>query len=177
MGLGYPGGPALSALAESGRPSSYHFPRPMTGKPGLDFSFSGLKTHALLTLEKAPGDRQSQADIARAFIDAVVDTLVIKCRRAMEETGLRTLVAAGGVSANRQLRERLLTLARESGGEVYFPRMEFCTDNGAMIAYAGYLRLKSGQREPLSFTAQARWKMDELPKIRIQESEVRSQDN
>ena len=165
LGLRYPGGPALSALAESGRSAIYHFPRPMTGKPGLDFSFSGLKTHALLTLEKAPGDRQSRADIARAFVDAVVETLVIKCRRALEETGLRTLVAAGGVSANRQLREQLVSLARDMGGAVYFPRMEFCTDNGAMIAYAGYLRLKAGHQEPLSFSAQARWKMEELPVI------------
>jgi N6-L-threonylcarbamoyladenine synthase len=162
LGLGYPGGPALSALAESGRPDRYHFPRPMTGKPGLDFSFSGLKTHALLTMEKAPDDPQSRADIARAFVDAVVDTLTIKCRRAMETTGLRTLVAAGGVSANRQLREQLTSLAMKMGGEVYFPRPEFCTDNGAMIAYAGYLRLKAGQQEPLSFSARARWKMEDL---------------
>ena len=162
LGLGYPGGPALSVLAESGRPDRYHFPRPMTSKPGLDFSFSGLKTHALLTLDKAPDDPQSRADIARAFVDAVVETLVIKCRRAMEETGLRTLVAAGGVSANRQLRAQLISLARTMGGEVYFPRPEFCTDNGAMIAYAGYLRLKAGQQEPLSFSARARWPMDEL---------------
>ena len=162
LGLGYPGGPALSTLAESGRPDRYHFPRQMTAKPGLDFSFSGLKTHALLTLEKAADDQQSRADIARAFVDAVVETLVIKCRRAMEETGSRTLVAAGGVSANRQLREQLIGLARKTGGEVHFPRPEFCTDNGAMIAYAGYLRLKDGQREPLSFSAQARWEMEEL---------------
>ena len=162
LGLGYPGGPALSVLAESGRPDRYHFPRPMTSKPGLDFSFSGLKTHALLTLDKAPDDPQSRADIARAFVDAVVETLVIQCRRAMEETGLRTLVAAGGVSANRQLRAQLISLARTMGGEVYFPRPEFCTDNGAMIAYAGYLRLKAGQQEPLSFSARARWPMDEL---------------
>jgi len=162
LGLGYPGGPALSALAESGRPDRYHFPRPMTNKPGLDFSFSGLKTHALLTLEKAPDNPQSRADIARAFVDAVVETLVIKCRRAMEETGIRTLVAAGGVSANRQLREHLTSLAGNMGGEVYFPRLEFCTDNGAMIAYAGYLRLKAGQQEPLSFSARARWNMEEL---------------
>ena len=166
LGLDYPGGPALSSLAESGRPDRYHFPRPMTGKPGLDFSFSGLKTHALLTLEKAPDDQQSRADIARAFVDAVVETLVIKCRRAMEVTGLRTLVAAGGVSANHQLREQLAILARTMGGEVYFPRPEFCTDNGAMIAYAGYLRLKGGQQESLSFSARARWPMEELSVVR-----------
>jgi N6-L-threonylcarbamoyladenine synthase len=175
LGLGYPGGPALSALAESGRPDRYHFPRPMTAKPGLDFSFSGLKTHALLTLEKAAKDRQTRADIAHAFVEAVVETLVIKCRRAMEETGLQTLVAAGGVSANSQLRAQLTKLAGKTGGKVYFPRPEFCTDNGAMIAYAGYLRLKAGQQEPLSFSARARWKIDELSEIRIQNSGVRSQ--
>ena len=147
----------------------------MTAKPGLDFSFSGLKTHALLTLEKAAKDRQTRADIAHAFVEAVVETLVIKCRRAMEETGLQTLVAAGGVSANSQLRAQLTKLAGKTGGKVYFPRPEFCTDNGAMIAYAGYLRLKAGQQEPLSFSARARWKIDELSEIRIQNSGVRSQ--
>lgn len=163
LGLGYPGGPALSALALSGRPGVYHFPRPMTARPGLDFSFSGLKTHAMLTLEQAPDDPQARADIARAFVEAVVDTLVVKCRRALEETGIRTLVAAGGVSANRQLREQLTSQVEKMGGAVYFPRLEFCTDNGAMIAYAGYLRLRAGQSEPLSLSARARWDMEELP--------------
>jgi putative glycoprotease GCP len=166
LGLGYPGGPALSALAEQGKPGRFHFPRPLTGKPGLDFSFSGLKTHALVTLNSVADQQEARADIARAFVDAVVDTLVIKCRRALEETGLRTLVAAGGVSANRQLRQSLARLAEEKGGEVYFPRPEFCTDNGAMIAYAGYLRLQAGQQEPLSFSAQARWKMENLSLVR-----------
>ena len=135
----------------------------MTARPGLDFSFSGLKTHAMLTLEQAPDDPQARADIARAFVEAVVDTLVVKCRRALEETGIRTLVAAGGVSANRQLREQLTSQVEKMGGAVYFPRLEFCTDNGAMIAYAGYLRLRAGQSEPLSLSARARWDMEELP--------------
>ncbi len=163
LGLGYPGGPALAKLAEQGNPARYRFPRPMTDRPGMDFSFSGLKTYALNTITIEDNDPQTRADIARAFIDAVVDTLVIKSLRAMEETGLRTLVVAGGVSANRQLRHRLRELGRQIGALVYFPRPEFCTDNGAMIAYAGFLRLHAGQQEPLSFTVRARWPMAELP--------------
>lgn len=162
LGLGYPGGPALSALAEKGQPGRFHFPRPMTDRPGLDFSFSGLKTHALNIINAESNDEKTHADIARAFIDAVVDTLVIKCRRAMEETGLNVLIAAGGVSANKQLRQGLKKLADEKGGGVYFPRPEFCTDNGAMIAYAGALKLQAGNCEPLSFYARARWPMTEL---------------
>lgn len=162
LGLGYPGGPALSAQAEKGHPGRFHFPRPMTDRPGLDFSFSGLKTHALNMINSEKNDAQTRADIARAFVDAVVDTLVIKCRRAMEETGLNMLVAAGGVSANKQLRQELNQLVAEAGGKVFFPRMEFCTDNGAMIAYAGALKLQAGKSEPLSFFARARWPMKEL---------------
>lgn len=162
LGLGYPGGPALSALAQRGVPGRYQFPRPMTDRPGLDFSFSGLKTSALNTVNAEADDEQTRADIARAFIDAVVDTLQIKCRRAIRETGVRQLVVAGGVSANRQLREALQELASEEDGRVYFPRPEFCTDNGAMIAYAGYLRIVAGEREPLSFRVRPRWPMDEL---------------
>ena len=162
LGLGYPGGPALSALAEKGKPGRFEFPRPMTDRPGLDFSFSGLKTCAVNTIHRENDDQQTRADIARAFIDAVVDTLVIKCRRAMEATGTNTLIAAGGVSANSQLREGLHKLARQMGGRVYFPRLEFCTDNGAMIAYAGCLKLQAGAAEPLSFYARPRWPMTEL---------------
>jgi N6-L-threonylcarbamoyladenine synthase len=162
LGLGYPGGPALSALAERGRPGHFHFPRPMTGRPGLDFSFSGLKTHVVYTVREHADDEQTRADIARAFVDAVVDTMVIKCRRAMQETGLRQVIAAGGVSANRQLRKELVIMADQEGGRVFFPRPEFCTDNGAMIAYAGYLRLRAGQREPLAFAAHPRWPLGEL---------------
>jgi len=160
LGLGYPGGPALSALADRGRTGNYRFPRPMTNRPGLDFSFSGLKTHALLTIQDAGADQQARADVARAFVDAVVDTMVIKCRRALAQTGLKRLVAAGGVSANRQLRAALADLARAEGVEVYYPRPEFCTDNGAMIAYAGYLRLTSGASAPLAIRARPRWPLD-----------------
>ena len=157
LGLGYPGGPALSALAEQGRPGRYHLPRPMTDRPGLDFSFSGLKTSVVNLVRTAPADDQTRADIARAFVEAVVDTLVIKCRRAMDEFGILTLVAAGGVSANRQLRQSLEDMVREQGGSVFYPRPEFCTDNGAMIAYAGYLHLREGETQPLSFEAWPRW--------------------
>ncbi len=157
LGLGYPGGAALSVLAGEGRPGRFQFPRPMTDRPGLDFSFSGLKTFALNTIREHGADAQGRADIAHAFVDAVVETLTIKCRRAMQETGLNRLVAAGGVSANLQLRRRLQQLTRELGGRVYFPRAEFCTDNGAMIALAGCLHLQKGQRAPLGFGAFPRW--------------------
>lgn len=157
LGLGYPGGPAISMLAESGNPARFTFPRPMTDRPGLDFSFSGLKTHAVNTIRNAPGDEQTRADIARAFVDAAVDTLAIKCRRAMEQTNIYTLVAAGGVSANKQLRKKLAEMTGEMGGRVYYPRPDFCTDNGAMIAYTGYLHLLAGKSESLSFAAYPRW--------------------
>ncbi len=159
LGLGYPGGPVISKLAEIGNPGRFYFPRPMTDRPGLDFSFSGLKTHTMLTIQQSDDDPQTHADIARSFVDAVVDTLTIKCRRAMEQTGIRSLVAAGGVSANLQLRESLGHMTGKLGGKVYYPRMEFCTDNGAMIAYAGYLHIKEGRSEPLSFAAYPRWDM------------------
>jgi N6-L-threonylcarbamoyladenine synthase len=159
LGLGYPGGAALSALAEQGRPDRFAFPRPMTDRPGLDFSFSGLKTCAVNTIREQPRDGQTRADIARAFLDAVVDTLVIKCRRALEETGYTRLVAAGGVSANTSLRARLTQAVGADGGEVFFPRPEFCTDNGAMIAVAGCLHLQAGRNEALSFGAWPRWEL------------------
>jgi tRNA N6-adenosine threonylcarbamoyltransferase len=157
IGLGYPGGAAMSALAEQGRVDRFRFPRPMTNRPGLDFSFSGLKTHALTTVRDNDDDEQTRADIARAFVDAVVDTLLIKCRRAMQQCQINTLIAAGGVSANKQLRAGLQKMCTDQGGRVYFPRPEFCTDNGAMIAYAGHLRLQAGQKEPLAFAAHPRW--------------------
>jgi N6-L-threonylcarbamoyladenine synthase len=170
LGLSYPGGPALSALAEKGDSKRFHFPRPMTDRPGLDFSFSGLKTYALNTvnaeLNDDSRDEQTRADIARAFVDAVVDTFIIKCRRAIKETGLKELVVAGGVSANKQLRAGLQGLMNEVNGKVYFPRAEFCTDNGAMIAYAGYLRLKAGQTESLNFQAKPRWPLDEMATVK-----------
>ncbi len=158
LGLGYPGGPLLSALAERGRAGKYTFPRPMTDRPGLDFSFSGLKTAvALVAGELEEGDEQARADVARAFVEAVVDTLAIKCGRAVKQTGINRLVAAGGVSANRQLREKLKAMADETAGRVFYPRPEFCTDNGAMIAYTGYVKISAGRSEPLEFAAYPRW--------------------
>ena len=162
LGLGYPGGPALAALAETGTAKRFIFPRPMTNRPGLDFSFSGLKTFAVNTLGEHTHDEQARADIARAFQDAVVDTLIIKCRRALKATGSTRLVIAGGVSANQRLRAQLKTVGDKEGFEVYYPRPEFCTDNGAMIAFTGALRLLRGQHEGPGFTARARWAMEEL---------------
>lgn len=165
LGLGYPGGAALAKLAEQGNPNRFRFPRPMTDRPGLDFSFSGLKTFAVTTLQNQNADPQTIADIARAFEDAVVDTLVIKCRRALKLTGLTRLVVAGGVGANQALRAQLTEETKSLGGQVYFPRPLFCTDNGAMIAYAGYRRLAAGQCDDLAIKAVARWPLSELPPI------------
>lgn len=163
LGLGYPGGPAIARLAEQGNPNVFHFPRPMTRQPGLDFSFSGLKTSVLTTWRAQVNKTdQSRADIARAFQDAVIDTLIIKCRRALKQTGLKSLVIAGGVGANQSLRTGLLALADKMGISVYYPRPIFCTDNGAMIAYAGSLRLAAGESEPLAFGAHPRWSMETL---------------
>ena len=162
LGLGYPGGPAVAALAQQGDSARYRFPRPMTNRPGLDFSFSGLKTFTLNTLHASDGSEQSRADIACAFEDAVVDTLAIKCRRALQETGLDKLVIAGGVSANTKLRERLREVASKAAAQVYYPRLEFCTDNGAMIAFAGAQRLRAGQHEALGFSGRPRWPLDSL---------------
>jgi N6-L-threonylcarbamoyladenine synthase len=160
LGLGYPGGPALAKLAERGDPERYRFPRPMTDRPGLDFSFSGLKTCALQTLAVAGDD--AKADIARAFESAVAETLSIKCRRALQMTGRRRLVVAGGVGANRRIRETLRRMAESVNVEVFYPRPEFCTDNAAMIAYAGLVRLRAGQRDALAIHARARWPLVEL---------------
>lgn len=161
LGLGYPGGPALARLATQGNPNAYHFPRPMVNRPGLDFSFSGLKTFALNTWQNSAQDMQAKADIAHAFETAVIDTLMIKCRRALQQTRLTRLVVAGGVSANQQLRQHLMNLTNEMGITVHYPRPEFCTDNGAMIAYAGYLRLAMGETSPLGFRAYPRWNLQE----------------
>ncbi len=167
LGLGYPGGPALARFAEQGNPARFHFPRPMINRPGLDFSFSGLKTFALTTLKEQGADPQTRADIARAFEEAVVETLAIKCRRALAQSGLQRLVVAGGVSANYRLRERLQAMIAE-GIAVYFPRPAFCTDNGAMIAYAGCQRLRAGQSQGLSFSAWPRWALTEaVPPARL----------
>ena len=165
LGLPYPGGPALAGLAKRGDPGRFRFPRPMTNRPGLDFSFSGLKTFAINTLRQTGDDEQSHADIALAFELAVVDTLVIKCRRALKETGLGRLVVAGGVGANARLRAALDALSQDEAVEVYYPRLELCTDNGAMIAYAGCQRLLAGQEEPPVFQARPRWPMEELPPV------------
>jgi N6-L-threonylcarbamoyladenine synthase len=165
LGLSYPGGPALAALALQGDPGRFTFPRPMTNRPGLDFSFSGLKTFALNTWRESDQTDQDRADIARAFEDAVVDTMAIKCRRALAQTGLQTLVIAGGVGANVRLRTRLGELMAKEGGRVCYPRPAFCTDNGAMIAYAGYRRLQAGQHESLSIKATPRWSLEELQAV------------
>jgi len=171
LDLGYPGGPALAALAERGDPRRFRFPRPMTDRPGLNFSFSGLKTHTLTTLREqsvalaGPELEQLKADIARAFEEAVVDTLAIKCRRAVEQTGVSTLVMAGGVSANHRLRARVDGMMAERGGRACYPRPALCTDNGAMIAYAGWQRLEAHQAEGLAFDVRPRWAMTELPAV------------
>ena len=170
LGLGYPGGPVLAKLAEQGEINQYKFPRPMTDRPGLDFSFSGLKTFTLNTYQQAlkgevSDQQQLKANIARAFEEAVVDTLRIKCQRAVKQTGIKTLVIAGGVGANLRLRASLQAMMKSQGGELFYPRIEFCTDNGAMIAYAGCLRLIAGQHEPLVINARARWPMEELSNL------------
>lgn len=170
LGLDYPGGAALAKLAQQGTTDRFVFPRPMTDRPGLDFSFSGLKTAAANTIhqhldDKGQLDEQTKADIAYAFQQAVIDTLLIKCRRALQQTGYKRLVIAGGVSANVQLRSALKSLMQQIGGEVFYPRPQFCTDNGAMIAYAGFLRLKAGQQNDLSITVKPRWAMTELAEI------------
>jgi len=172
LGLDYPGGPALSKMAENGDPTRFKFPRPMTNKPGLDFSFSGLKTFAANTVrkelqgnEEEGSYQQTKADIAFAFQDAVIDTLSIKCRRALKECQLKRLVIAGGVSANTELRKSLAAVMDKLGGEVFYPRPEFCTDNGAMIAYAGLQRLKGNIPQDLTFKASPRWPLDSLAAI------------
>ncbi len=162
LGLGYPGGPALARLAEQGVRGRFAFPRPMTDRPGLDFSFSGLKTHTLTTLAATEASLQDKADVAFAFQEAVVETLIIKCRRALKQCGFKRLVVAGGVSANRLMREKLGQTARREGYQVFFPRLEFCTDNGAMIAYAGCQRLLGGHTEPPEILSRPRWPLDEL---------------
>ncbi|HWU68348.1 MAG TPA: tRNA (adenosine(37)-N6)-threonylcarbamoyltransferase complex transferase subunit TsaD [Stenotrophobium sp.] len=161
LGLPYPGGPHLAKLAQHGRPGRYKFPRPMTDRPGLDFSFSGLKTAVLTALPRSATE-MDKADIAQAFQEAVTETLTIKCARALEQTGLRSLVVAGGVGANLRLRERLGALATERGLAVYFPRHEFCTDNAAMIAYAGWARRHQAQPSPGALALRARWPLTEL---------------
>jgi len=162
LGLSYPGGPELAKLAEQGKASEIKFPRPMVNRPGLDFSFSGLKTAALLAWQKSSGTPEAKADIAYAFQEAVVETLAIKCDRALKQTGFKRLIVAGGVGANKRLREGLDKL----DAEVFFPRQAFCTDNGAMIAYAGALRLVAGQFEPATISPQPRWSLESLTSLK-----------
>jgi len=169
LGLSYPGGPHVARLAESGTPGRFTFPRPMVNRPGLDFSFSGLKTFVLTTVQEhnigGEVSDQTRADIAHAFQEAVVDTLNIKCRRALQQTGMKALVIAGGVSANTRLREVLGRMAEEAGARLYYPALRHCTDNGAMIAFAGCQRLLAGQRDDLTIHARPRWNMETLPPL------------
>jgi len=169
LGLPYPGGPQVAKLAEKGNPARFTFPRPMTNRPGLDFSFSGLKTFVLNTVQQhsidGVVDEQTKADIAYAFQEAVAGTMVIKCRRAFQHTGLKTLVIAGGVSANTRLRELLGAMADEERGKLYYPKLQYCTDNGAMIAYAGCQRLMAGYADDLGFFAKPRWNLETLPPV------------
>ena len=164
LGLGYPGGPKVSQLAEQGT-DRFKFPRPMTDRPGLDFSFSGLKTFTMNTLNKTEKTYQDRADVAYAFQKATAETLSIKCKRALQQTGLTTLVIAGGVSANKQIRTELHKMTKKQNAKLFFPRLEFCTDNGAMIAYAGCQRLLTGQSENLEIYAKPRWPIETLVSI------------
>lgn len=162
LGLDYPGGLMLSQLAQKGKANRFIFPRPMTDRPGLDFSFSGLKTFAANTIKDNDNDNQTRADIAYAFEDAVVDTLVIKCKRALIQTGFSRLVIAGGVSANQPLRLKLTEMMQKQCGEIFYARPEFCTDNGAMIAYTGLIRLKTNKNTDLGVTVRPRWPLSAL---------------
>lgn len=159
LGLPYPGGAHLAKLATESTETVFSpFPRPMLDRPGLDFSFSGLKTHALQAWQKSKQDHAAKVGIAQAFQTAVVETLVQKCKRAVQMTASKKLVVAGGVSANQALRAQLKTVMQELEVEVYFPAMEYCTDNGAMIAYAGWLHFMNGQQDPsLAIDVHARW--------------------
>jgi len=163
MGLPYPGGPALAKLAEQGHPGVFRFSRPMTDRPGLDFSFSGLKTQVLLAWQQSDQTEQTRADVARAFEEAIVDTMIIKCRRALQACGAKRLVIAGGVGANKRLRAELAAAGAKDGFRVYFPRLDFCTDNGAMIALAGAIRLDAGQHQDETVQVFPRWDLETLP--------------
>ena len=169
LGLEYPGGPHVAQLAQQGTPGRFVFPRPMTNRPGLEFSFSGLKTHVLTTVQEHTHaghiEPQTKADIAHAFQEAVVATLSIKCRRALQQTGMHTLVIAGGVSANTRLRQELAQMAAQQNARLYYPKLQYCTDNGAMIAFAGCQRLLAGQCDDLAFHARPRWSLESLPPL------------
>ncbi|WP_067498335.1 tRNA (adenosine(37)-N6)-threonylcarbamoyltransferase complex transferase subunit TsaD [Candidatus Gullanella endobia] len=165
LGLDYPGGPMLSRIAQNGMPGRYTFPRPMTDRPGLSFSFSGLKTFAANIIRTGPDNYQMRADVARAFEEAIVETLIIKCQRALDLTGFQRLVMAGGVSTNQLLRMNMSKMMQQRGGEAFYARPDFCTDNGAMIAYAGMLRLQGGSQTSLMISVYPRWPIEELPAI------------
>ena len=170
LDLDYPGGPVLAGLAEQGQVERFDFPRPMTDRPGLEFSFSGLKTHTRNLIDQHRGadvlpDDQTISDICAGFQEAVVDTLVIKCKRALEQTGMRKLVIAGGVSANKRLREKLEAQLAKNNAQVFYARHEFCTDNGAMIAYAGCQRLLAGEMSELALSVTPRWPLQNLSPI------------
>lgn len=166
LGLGYPGGPAIAALAQHGRPGRYSLPRPMLNSADLDFSFSGLKTAVLTAVRKLPDQEQARADLAAELQAAITEVLVAKAMAAVESTGLERLVVAGGVGANRCLRAQLDAAAARKGCRVFYPPYEFCTDNGAMIAFAGALRLQRGERNADSgFTVRPRWDLSSLNAI------------
>jgi N6-L-threonylcarbamoyladenine synthase len=170
LGLPYPGGPHVAKLAQKGDPTRFDFPRPMINRPGLDFSFSGLKTYVrntITSLRDEAGElaEQDAADIARAFEEAVVNTLSSMCRRALEETGYKKLIIAGGVSANLRLREVLEEAMAKVDGRLFYAQLKYCTDNGAMIAYAGCQRLLAGERDDLEIRAQPRWSLESLAAI------------
>lgn len=169
LGLDYPGGPAIANAALKGEPNRFTFPRPMINRPGLDFSYSGLKTSALMTVAKAKQengslDEQTIADVAHAFQEAAVDTLSLKCRRALRQTGVNKLVVAGGVGANLRLRETLSSMTSNEKVKLYYPRIDFCTDNGAMIAYAGAQRMHQADTD-LAFQVKPRWSLEDLPPV------------
>lgn len=165
LGLPYPGGPALARLAEQGTPGAFVFPRPMLDRPGLELSFSGLKTSVLHALRSRAMTDALRADVARGVQDAIIETLATKALRALDATGLDVLVVSGGVSANLALREHLKEALRRRGGRVHFPRIQFSTDNAAMIAMAGLARLGAGHHDGLAIQARARWPLDSLPEI------------
>src|ERR1700737_1513683 len=165
LGLPYPGGPELARLADAATGSAFTFPRPMLDRPGLEFSFSGLKTAVLHAVRAHEMTTALKADVAHAVQEAIVETLVAKAVRALEQTGLEALVVSGGVSANRTLRARLDEVVGQRGGRVYYPRIEFCTDNAAMIAVAGLARLSAGQHDGLAIKARARWDRQSLPHL------------
>jgi N6-L-threonylcarbamoyladenine synthase len=165
LGLPYPGGPELARLAEHGKSGVFKFPRPMLDRPGLEFSFSGLKTAVVHAIRGKEVTDSLRADVAAGVQLAIVETLTAKALRALEETGFETLVVSGGVSANRALRQRLAEAARRQGARVYYPRIEFCTDNAAMIAVAGLARLKAGQHDSLAIESRARWPLESLQPV------------